>query len=51
MTAPAAKGKADNPGPDKAGLSILSKAKLIAMILKQREEMRIRLDEKEKRMV
>ena len=35
------------PGPDKAGLKKLSKAKLIAMILKQREETRIRLEEKD----
>ena len=49
MTPPAVKGKANKPGPDKAGLSILPKAKLIAMILEQREETRIRLEEKEKR--
>ena len=48
MTAPAVKGKADKPGPDKAGLSILPKAKLIAMILEQREDTRIRLEEKDK---
>jgi TolA-binding protein len=43
------KGKADNPGPDKAGLERLPKAKLIAMILEQREETRIRLEEKDQR--
>ena len=47
MTAPAVKGNGQ-PGPDKAGLSILPKAKLIAMILAQREDMRIRLEEKDK---
>lgn len=36
------------PGPDKAGLSILPKAKLIAIILEQREETRIGLEEKDK---
>jgi hypothetical protein len=36
------------PGPDKAGLSILPKAKLIAMILEQREDTRIQLEEKDK---
>jgi hypothetical protein len=35
------------PGPDQAGLSILPKAKLIAMILAQREDMRLRLEEKD----
>jgi hypothetical protein len=35
-------------GPDKAGLLILSKAKLIAMILGQREDTRIQLEEKDK---
>jgi hypothetical protein len=48
VAAPAVKGKADKPGPDKAGLEKLSKAKLIAMILEQREDTRIRLDEKDK---
>jgi len=41
------KGKADKPGPDKAGLEKLPKAKLIAMILEQREDTRIRLEEKD----
>jgi len=36
------------PGPDKARLSILPKAKLIAMILEQREDMRIQREEKDK---
>ena len=48
MTARAVKGNGQ-PGPDKAGLSILPKAKLIAIILEQREDMRIRLEEKDKR--
>jgi len=47
VTAPAVKGNGQ-PGPDKAGLSILPKAKLIAMILEQREETSILLEEKEK---
>ena len=47
MTAPAVKGNGQ-PGPDKAGLEKLSKAKLIAMILEQREDTRIRLEEKDK---
>ncbi|MCP4286655.1 MAG: transposase, partial [Gammaproteobacteria bacterium] len=47
MTASAVKGNGQ-PGPDKAGLEKLPKAKLIAMILEQREEMRIRLEEKER---
>jgi len=42
------KGKADKPGPDQAGLEKLPKAKLIAMILEQREDTRIRLEEKDK---
>jgi len=46
VTAPAVKG-IGQPGPDKAGLSILPKAKLIAMILEQREDTRIRLEEKD----
>ena len=46
MTAPAVKG-IGKPCPDKAGLSILPKAKLIAMILEQREDTRIRLEEKD----
>ncbi len=47
MTAPTVN---DNgkPGPNKAGLSILPKTKLIAMILEQREEMRIELEEKDR---
>ena len=48
MTARAVKGNGA-PGPDKAGLEKLPKAKLIAMILEQREDMRIRLEEKDKR--
>jgi transposase len=47
VTAPALKDKADKPDPDKAGLEKLPKAKLIAMILEQREEARIRLEEKD----
>ena len=39
----------DQPGPDKAGLEKLPKAKFIAMILEQREDTRIRLEEKDKR--
>ena len=35
-------------GPDKARLSILPKARLIAMILEQREDARTRLEEKDK---
>lgn len=46
MTAPVVKGNGQ-PGPDKAGLEKLPKAKLIAMILEQREETRIRLEEKD----
>ena len=41
------KGKADISGPNKAELSILPKAKLIAMLLEQREDTRIRLGEKD----
>ena len=48
MTARAVKGDGA-PGPDKAGLEKLPKAKLIAIILEQREDMRIRLEEKDKR--
>jgi len=48
VTAPALEDKADNPGPDKAWLETLPKAKLIAMILEQREDMRIRLEEKDR---
>ena len=48
MIAPAVKGKADKPGPDKARLEKLPKAKLITMILEQREDTRIRLEEKDK---
>ena len=47
MTAPAVKSNGQ-PGPDQAGLNKLPKAKLIAMILEQREETRIQLEEKEK---
>ena len=47
MTAPAVKG-IGQPGPDKAGLEKLPKAKLIAMILEQREDTGIQLDEKDK---
>jgi hypothetical protein len=46
VTAPAVKGHGQ-PGPDKARLSILPRAKLIAIILEQREEARIRLAEKD----
>ena len=46
MTTPAVKGRGQ-PSPDKAVLSILPKAKLIAMILEQREDTRIRLEEKD----
>ena len=38
-----------HPGPDKAGLEKLPKATLIAMILKQGEELRLRLEEKDQR--
>ena len=48
MTARAVKGNGP-PGPDKAGLEKLPKAKLIAMIGEQREDTRIRLEEKDKR--
>lgn len=44
MTAAASKGR---QSLDKAGLSILTKDRLVAMILEQREEMRIRLEEKD----
>jgi len=37
------------PGPDKAWLEKLPKAALIVMILKQREDARIRLEEKDRR--
>ena len=47
MTARAVKGNAQ-PGPDKAGLEKLPKDKLIVMILEQREDTRIRLEEKDK---
>ena len=47
MTAPALKDKADKADPDKAGLAKLPKAKLIAMILEQREDARIRLEAKD----
>ena len=46
MTVPAGEGHGQ-PGPDKAGLEKLPKAKLIAMILEQREDTRIRLEEKD----
>ena len=46
MAAPAVKGNG-RPGPDKVGLSILPKTKLIAMILEQREDKRIQLEEKD----
>ncbi len=48
MTAPAVKCKADKPGPDKARLEKLPKTELIAMILEQRDDTRIRLEEKDK---
>jgi hypothetical protein len=44
VSVPAVKGHGQ-PGPDKAELEKLPKAKLIAMILKQREDTRIRLEE------
>ena len=47
MTAPAVKGNGQST-PDKAGLEKLPKAKLIAMILEQREDTRIQLEEKDK---
>ena len=47
MKAPALKDKADKADPDKAGLEKLPKAKLIAMILEQREDARIRLEAKD----
>ncbi len=46
MTALAVKGHGQ-PGPDKAGLARLPKVKLIAMLLEQREDTRIRLAEKD----
>ncbi len=42
------KGKAGKLGPDKAGLEKLPKAKLIAMLLEQREDTRVRLEEKDR---
>jgi len=36
------------PGPDKAALEKLPKNKLIAMILEQREDTRLRLEEKDR---
>ena len=48
MSAPAVKGHGQ-PGPDQAGLEKLPKAKLIAMILEQREDTRIRLEEKDQK--
>ncbi|MCP4935292.1 MAG: hypothetical protein GY927_14090, partial [bacterium] len=47
MIAPTVKDRGE-PEPDKVELSILPKSKLIAIILKQREETRIRLEEKDK---
>ncbi len=47
MTAPAVKGNGQ-PGPDKVGLSILPKGKLIAMIPEQREDTRMQLEKKDK---
>ena len=47
MTALAVKGNRPH-FPDKAGLETLSKAKLIAMILEQREDTRIQLEEKDR---
>ena len=47
MTAPVVKGHGQT-GPDKAELEKLPKAKLIAMILEQREDTRIRLEEKDR---
>ena len=47
MAAPAVKDNGQ-PGLDKAGLSLLPKAKLIALILEQREDTRSRLEEKDK---
>jgi transposase len=47
VTATAVKGNG-LPGPDKAGLEKLPKAKLIAIILEQREDTRIRLEGKDK---
>ena len=46
MTALAVKGNRQHC-PDKAGLEKLSRAKLIAMILEQREDTRIQLEEKD----
>jgi hypothetical protein len=46
VTAPALEDKVDNSDPDKAWLETLPKAKLIAMLLEQREDTRIRLEEK-----
>jgi len=48
VTTPAVTGPGQ-PGPDKAGLAKLSKAKLIAMLLAQREDIRLRLEEKDQR--
>ena len=47
MTALAVKGNRQH-FPDKAGLETLPKAKLIAMILEQREDTRIQLEEKDR---
>ena len=47
MTAPAVKANGQ-PGLDPAGLEKLSKAELIAMILAQREDARLRLAEKDR---
>ncbi len=46
MTVPAVKGHGQ-PGPDQAWLEKRPKAKLIAMILEQREDMRIQLEAKD----
>ncbi len=46
MAASAVQGQGQS-GPDKAGLSILPKATLLAMILEQREDTRIRLEKKD----
>jgi len=48
VTTPALKGPGQ-AAPDKAGLAKLPKAKLIAMLLAQREDTRIRLEEKDQR--
>ena len=50
MTAPSVKANGQG-GPDKAGLEKLPKAKLIAMLLQQREDTRLRLEEKDKQII